>query len=1143
MDQLPEIKNPLQHNGTNRFERLADEMDFGFVQIEERHEKDFLRYAEKLASGILFYDQNDQPYGTWQSFFNADVPSNRPHKALFIAFLRLLEALNQHANGLTKRHLDFYYREVLQFVDREAQPSQVHLFFKCAKTLKERFIEKGAQFYAGDANNGEKILYKLVDEIVVNRSELVNYLTVYRHHDDFKNRIYSKDYSEAVLGVPAENKDGIHTFGEHQLVYEKDKNDEDQLVLRDDPTMDQPEIGFAISSPILKMEEGLRIINLDFDLSTPIGVNVNSDLFEFSITGEEGWQNLRVKSTNSARNSFSLALELLNTDPAITNYDAEIHLGQYNTKNPVLRILLKNSKEYGYFESKSIQIIDLSLFVDVKGVRSLIVQNEQSTLDPSKPFRPFGALPKVGSHFYIGHSDLFKNQLAALSLEVNWKDLPQKQFQDHYEHYSEAINNNSFKVETAYLQNKEWQSPTQENLFATDIHSPKKLSINTNGYVRKSEGLNANTWNYKSTYGFARLTLTDPNLDNFAAFGHSVYPKEVMRINIYNANRANDEIEKELNTPYTPLVESLTLDYTTATANFSENETDQFYHVTAYGQKALELGNELNEQTLLPQFPYEGELYIGIKQLELPQTVSLLFQFIEGTADASQSQIKSRVDWFYLAGNDWIKIDQLKISKDTTRNLLNTGIIRFDLPKNMDAGHQIMPNGLFWIKAGIPIKSVGIDRLQSIHIQAAEVIEVDPDLHSEVIPPESISKLMGRANGISEVVQPFASFGGTNLDEQSIFYARITERLRHKDRGIMIWDYERLVLDSFPELYKVKCLNHTNYQTELVAGHVMLAVIPNLRKRGIHAPFQPKLSIHKRMDVYEFLRERISPFIYLRVENPIYEPIQLSFNVGFHQGKDEGFYGKKLHQQIQEFLSPWAFENELTKTSDLVFGGELHKSTILKFIEDLAYVDFVNDFNMYHIFRDPSISEKFSKKDGNGELFLNAANHYSKEIAEGPCSRILMRFKSNSGDDRTQFIELKIRFLKGLVELDAGETIDEKFRRQLYNALKSRAAKGKVITKTLLRIIIKNIYYVDRLISIDFHVNLPDDYVMADVDVAVAKTSRSVMVTAEQHRIGVYSAGDYNCEGNVVIGIGFMIVEADFIVPQIKEESYEYKAR
>ena len=49
---IPEIKNPLKHSGTNQFQRLADEMAFDYVQIEERHEADFLVYAEKLTQHI-----------------------------------------------------------------------------------------------------------------------------------------------------------------------------------------------------------------------------------------------------------------------------------------------------------------------------------------------------------------------------------------------------------------------------------------------------------------------------------------------------------------------------------------------------------------------------------------------------------------------------------------------------------------------------------------------------------------------------------------------------------------------------------------------------------------------------------------------------------------------------------------------------------------------------------------------------------------------------------------------------------------------------------------------------------------------------------------------------------------------------------
>jgi hypothetical protein len=279
------------------------------------------------------------------------------------------------------------------------------------------------------------------------------------------------------------------------------------------------------------------------------------------------------------------------------------------------------------------------------------------------------------------------------------------------------------------------------------------------------------------------------------------------------------------------------------------SEIDQFYHVEPFGQKTIELNNSLNPANIIAQHLEEGALYLGFDNVDPPQSVSLLIQMIEGSGDASQSQINSNVSWSYLSGNDWQPIDRLRISHDSTRNLLNTGVIRFDLSSDIDTAHTIMPDGLFWLKAIIPEKSAGIDRIQNIHAQGIEAIELDASLNDQVIKPDSIAKLFDGSKGISSVNQPYASFGGAPPETEEIFYARVSERLRHKNRGVNIWDYERLVLDEFPELYKVKCLNHTNYKTEVAAGHVMIAVIPNLRNKDSKSPFQPKLSMNNRMDI------------------------------------------------------------------------------------------------------------------------------------------------------------------------------------------------------------------------------------------------------------------------------------------------------
>ena len=97
----------------------------------------------------------------------------------------------------------------------------------------------------------------------------------------------------------------------------------------------------------------------------------------------------------------------------------------------------------------------------------------------------------------------------------------------------------------------------------------------------------------------------------------------------------------------------------------------------------------------------------------------------------------------------------------------------------------------------------------------------------------------------------------------------------------------------------------------------------------------------------EYLVKLISPFICLYVNNPKFEQIQVDFEVKFFMeaGGDVGYYKKKLNEDIKKFLSPWAYD----EGKDISFGGKLHKTVILDYIEDLEYVDYLTNFKMNHI--------------------------------------------------------------------------------------------------------------------------------------------------------------------------------------------------
>ena len=1133
---LPEILNPLSHSGTSQYERMAEELHFDYVQIEERHEVDFLQYAAKLAEALTFYDDNNVPTGNWQAFFDDHTSRNVPHKALFIAFVKLLEALNEHANGLLPQHLDYYYRDILQFTRQHAAARNVHLFFKCAKTLEERLLEKGTLFAGGKDADGKEILFETVDELVINQTVLSACLTTFKHTETFGERVFTKDFTTQLLDDQI--NEGLPVLGESQLVYEKIGGDFKKVFRKaGNFTMDTAKVGWSVSSSMFKLPEGRRTVTISWHFTRSIP-DFDPSLFQFFMTTEDGWHQLRndqlwIAKSNNAK-KLTMTFTLLNTDPAFTAYDPLVHGGQYPSANPAFRVLLKHDEvtTYAYTKWKKAQLEDITLKVSAEGVRSLIFQNDVALLEASKPFNPFGPLPAIGNHFYVGHPDIFNEPLATAQLNIRWKEVPQANFSGHYQLYSNSINNNSFKVKTAMLDRKEWHhfNGTANLFHAQNAQNESVIGFNLSDLPsidRKGASQLLEKWDYLTSHGFLRLTLSSPDDVQFKAFGHDLY-NHVART---NANTSN-----QIKQPYTPVIEQATLSYETKEVSLVDNAYDTFYHELPFGHRKVAVEGAGNPVRILPALPAEGTFCIGLQKLNTPQSVSILFQLRSGSGDATESRTVTNVNWFYLRGDEWMPLDRLRISKDTTGNLLHSGIIRFDLPEDMDDQHMAMPTGHYWLKAEMPQYTAGIDWLQSIHLHAATLTEASPGSSPALIGPGEIKKPQSNTKGIAVTQQPYASFDGRSAENEEEYYVRIHERLRHKDRGVAIWDYERLVLQQFPDLYKVKCLNHTNDVTEVAAGHVMVAVIPDLKNKSVKSPFQPKISSYQRLKIYEFLRERISPFIYLRVVNPVYEPLRLSFNVGFHPGYDEGFYGRKLHQQIQEFLSPWAFESHESYGRGLAFGGELHKSTLLKFVEDLPYVDFVNDFTMYHQYCDPSIAASYAD-----EIADQVAN-YTSVSTSGAVETFKIAFGVEDLTRPTALMTIELRFLKGLLKITDQE-LQAKFLKQLLAALNSKARNGKPITKTLIKSILKTFYYVDKLFAVSFHYDLPDGVVLEEVDVAKAKTSRSVMVTSEQHRIGVYKAGDYQCEGNVMIGIGVMIVEADFIVSPVKTQNNEYQTR
>ncbi len=893
-----------------------------------------------------------------------DYPEHPPHMALLLAFLQLLEHARDHLNTLTEAHLDFYYREVLGLTTRAAEPDQVHQLFELAKSFKTHTLAEDTFLKAGKDSTGVDLLYATDSELVVNRAVL-------DEDHGLKTVFVEKDTDGVVVNVYAA-PDADSADGEGAAIEDEDGKWE----TFGGTSMPDAEIGFAVASPMFLLAEGTRTITLTFRLlaespGTLAGPGVETELkdnVKVYASGKKEWLSLEVEGAevrraNSLRPILVYTLKLEAGEDGVVAYDDEILLDGFKTPYPVLKLVLESSKScpYKYFEGLSIR--KLGITVQVEGLRNLILENDVGVLNPAKPFLPFGPIPKKGSSFLVGSPEVFPKSVTSLDLTIEWADLPEESFVSHYAAYKTldssvppvevpiVTGNDYFQAAYSVLQDGEWVEEASwdddavRRLFdGNSAEAPKSrptLSLPLTALPRDTEPEGFESFDPTLRQGFLRATLKQ-------SFLHGLYPKLLAKAAIGQGDVPNP--------PYTPLMASFTLGYT-AKLGKAEDSTEQIFQIGPFGHRSL----VPTGARLVPEFPVtvkdddgttrtetaEGTLLIGLDGLVPPQNLTLLFQVAEGSEDPLATA--KEVVWSYLADEEWVDFKTSEVLSDTTQGLIASGIVKLAVPKEMTAAKTVLPSSLYWIKASVAENSKAVPKLIGVHPQAVVASfrdqGNDPSHLATALAAGRIAKMKSREAAVKSLTQLYASFGGRTQESGDAFYVRVSERLRHRGRAVTVFDYERLVLESFPEVYKVRCVNHTRTGCEHAPGHVVLVAVPNLRNKNAVDPLKPRLSLAKLEEIRELLAEISCDFVDLEVKNPEYEEVRVSFNVRFHTGYDKGLYTQQLDRDIVGYLSPWLNDD----AADIAFGGRIHRSAILNYVEERPYVDFVTDFKMDHL--------------------------------------------------------------------------------------------------------------------------------------------------------------------------------------------------
>ena len=594
-------------------------------------------------------------------------------------------------------------------------------------------------------------------------------------------------------------------------------------------------------------------------------------------------------------------------------------------------------------------------------VKPLLLENDSGPINGKRPFEPFGPQPAAGAVLWISHADLPGKRLRSLRLLLEWMGGP-ADLNAHYAMYPVQ----SAGVFSARLSLVDGTTATSEGnplpLFAggakQDATQPATLEVATvTDSLAPYDPLHpASAATAREMPRVLRLELSP------IGFGHQEYPALVTHKAVELAMAASNVAAKTpnaafdpkgyaVNPPYTPKLKSLALEFVAGHEIRMETyhagpTTDMILHIHPFG--VAEARAFADGFPFLPDYGNEGELLIGIAGLDPPETLSLLVQMAEGSANPDLAS--QPVTWSVLDADGWRAVPGEAILQDGTRGLINAGIVSFALPATTPDPR--LPGGLYWLRAAVPSGAAAVCDTVAIHTQAAVARrELAPGTSPEAVPlpPGTIKALAAPIPGVAAVRQPHAAFGGRQAEQASAFYTAASERLRHKERPVTAWDYERLVLRRFPEVYKAKCLSQrladapAGLADSEVLGLVRLIVIPDIRGKSLFDPFEPKAASSLLADIADYLTPLLPGTARLRVENAAYVQIRIRVGVRFSDPDNPAFYRQKLNDELNRYLAPWAYD----EGADIVIGRRIYASSIVTFIDQRPYVDYVAGIKLF----------------------------------------------------------------------------------------------------------------------------------------------------------------------------------------------------
>lgn len=898
----------------------------------------------------------------------------RPDVSMLLAFLQLYKYAQNNINKISKRHLDFYYSEVLKTQLAAGVQTSTFVNFQLVPNKTMSYIDKATTVTAGKLfGSATDVLFQTQKAIVVLNTELTSVQTLFISKNQYIDVGTNSPLVSNINLTNLQINSGNITDQNGAVASMFGASTEQVLNPQIIPD-EVAQMGFFVGSPVLFLSEGKReisfVINFDAEMAATqlwllldeiqqrtksnfdvVFEEVFEPAFNLSYTTALGWQTLSEYRVlyDRAANSISLLIELGPTDPAIDVFADENQLTW-----PSFRVDLNPyAPTYIYSFLAGLKMNNIQIEVSVTGMRDLSMYSSAGKIIPNKAFDLFGSIPQCFNYVMFGKAELFKKQITELDFNVQWSSIPADfgGFDAYYRGYSHSFTNESFLVQPSILSAGNWQptdsqlAPAQVLFDTVTVTTPqgqpsiqlawtKKLSISNYADLGASLDYSLKDpiiYSPQTQSGFVKFTLVQP----IQAFGAKEYVKDYTEVARYNAT--NNPKLPYPNSPFVPNVSACSLDYKAsdelsfnlelAGNKYANVNVGEFKQITPFGLKDILKDKSIStDPAIIASYEQQAYLILSLSPIEFPSTISALF-YLKSTGNPPVEGLPPLV-WEYQNKQNWEIISKENLLSNGTQNFVKSGIIEVNLPKV-----DLAEGETYRIRVSPKGNPEVFPNLAGIYLNAVETscISTDNNVIGQVVPAQSITALSAINPEIQGVFQPMDSQQGKVAETE--YYKRIRERLRHKQRSISIWDYEHMILEEFPEVGIVKCTNlDASFQSK--PNNIRLVVM----SKDWTFENQKYLNLEELADITKFVQNLSNPFLKVITMNPISEMLLVNCLITFDPEDVGGYYLNQLNQEIINYLSPVSLANG----GLMGIGKTVVPQMLSGFLERLPYVRSVN---------------------------------------------------------------------------------------------------------------------------------------------------------------------------------------------------------